>query len=84
MAAVSGGRGVRGSGAGGPGRRAERLPQSADDPDQGGGTQILAKLQQELLERKNLAYITKAVEREVKKSAQATPKDGRDHIPATP
>jgi hypothetical protein len=36
--------------------------------------QILAKLQQELLEPTTLEYITQAVEREMKKSLQTTPK----------
>ena len=35
--------------------------------------QILANLQQQLLEPKTLAYITQAVEREMKKSLQTTP-----------
>jgi hypothetical protein len=38
--------------------------------------QILAKLQEELLKPGTLAYITKAVEREVKKAESARPKDG--------
>jgi hypothetical protein len=36
--------------------------------------QILAKLQQELLDPATLAYITKAVEKELKKSAETSPK----------
>ena len=38
--------------------------------------QVLAKLHEELLKPATLAYITKAVEREVKKALTATPKDG--------
>jgi len=38
--------------------------------------QVLAKLQEELLKRGTLAYVTKAVERERKKAQRVQPKDG--------